>query len=99
MRHDWPGNVRELENAVERCVILSRDEMITPDYLPVAIKALDSSDFQEAAEISNSPLLKDVERQMILRTLNETGGNRTRTSEILGISRRTLQLKLKKYQF
>jgi two-component system, NtrC family, response regulator HydG len=97
MRHDWPGNVRELENAVERCVILSRDEMITPDYLPVAIKALDSADFQEAAEISNSPLLKDIERQMILRTLNETGGNRTRTSEILGISRRTLQLKLKKY--
>jgi two-component system, NtrC family, response regulator HydG len=97
MRHDWPGNVRELENAIERCVILSRDETITPEYLPVAIKALDTADFQEADEISNSPLLKDVEKQMILRILNETGGNRTRASEILGISRRTLQLKLKKY--
>lgn len=97
LRHDWPGNIRELENAVERSVILSRNEMITPEYLPVAIKALEIESFPGEAESSDSKSIKDVEKQLILRTLHETGGNRTRTSEILGISRRTLQLKLKKY--
>ncbi|MDO9264009.1 MAG: helix-turn-helix domain-containing protein, partial [Desulfosalsimonadaceae bacterium] len=97
LRHDWPGNIRELENAVERSVILSRNEMITPEYLPVAIKALEIESFPGDAGFSDSKSIKDVEKQLILRTLHETGGNRTRTSEILGISRRTLQLKLKKY--
>ncbi|RJP93891.1 MAG: sigma-54-dependent Fis family transcriptional regulator [Desulfobacteraceae bacterium] len=98
LRHDWPGNVRELENAVERSVILSRNEMISPEYLPATLKALDSESFPGEAGITDSKSIKDVEQQLILRTLHETGGNRTRTSEILGISRRTLQLKLKKYQ-
>lgn len=98
MRHDWPGNVRELENAVERSVILSRNEMITPEHLPVTIKALDTENAEDIDENFDSRLLKDVEKKMILRTLDETDGNRSRTAEILGISRRTLQLKLKKYE-
>jgi two-component system, NtrC family, response regulator HydG len=97
MRHDWPGNIRELENAVERCVILSRNEMITPEHLPLAIKSMETEDVDESDETGDGQSLKDVEKKMILRTLDETDGNRTRASEILGISRRTLQLKLKKY--
>ena len=97
MRHSWPGNVRELENAVERAVILSRSEMITPDFLPDAVKSMEADAATEQADFSAGQSLKDMERQMILRTLEETGGNRTHAAEILGISRRTLQLKLKKY--
>jgi len=97
MRHSWPGNVRELENAVERSVILSREEMITPDYLPDTIKSLDAEASAGHSYFSAGQSLKDVEKQMILRTLEETEGNRTHAAEILGISRRTLQLKLKKY--
>ena len=100
MRYSWPGNIRELENAVERAVILTRGDMVTPENLPDAIRSLDGGDREDAegvADPSSSQTLKDVEQQMILRTLAEAGGNRTKTAEILGISRRTLQLKLKKY--
>ncbi len=99
MRYHWPGNVRELENAVERAVILTRGEMITPEHLPHPIQAIDAG--EGGAETVDTGVsvraLKDVEKEMILRTLDQTDGNRTRTAEILGISRRTLQLKLKKY--
>ncbi len=106
MRHDWPGNVRELENLVERAVILSRGERIGAGDLPPALRqahetASDSivDDGIDAAYPNGSGgrSLKEVEREMILRTLSETGGNRTQAADILGISRRTLQLKLKAY--
>lgn len=98
LRHDWPGNVRELENAIERSVILSRNELITPELLPVAIKSLEKENLSELSDDADKRSLKDVEKQLILQILHETGGNRTRAAEILGISRRTLQLKLKKYR-
>jgi two-component system, NtrC family, response regulator HydG len=97
MRHQWPGNVRELENVVERAVILSRGNLITPAEFPSALQAMDRSDENEAPDLSPGRSLKEVERQMIIRTLEEVGGNRTHASQILGISRRTLQLKLKEY--
>lgn len=97
MRHTWPGNVRELENALERSVILAREEMISTEYLPGAIRGLDSDESYDSYGFSSGQSLKEVEKPMILRTLEETNGNRTHTADILGISRRTLQLKLKKY--
>jgi two-component system response regulator HydG len=83
MRYDWPGNVRELENVIERAVIMARGEMITPLEFPI--------------DLQNGRSLKEVEKVVILRTLEEVGGNRTHAARILGISRRTLQLKLKEY--
>jgi two-component system response regulator HydG len=97
MRHLWPGNVRELENVVERAVILSRGNLITPAEFPGALQAMDESEENEAPDLSPGRSLKEVERQMIIRTLEEVGGNRTHAAQILGISRRTLQLKLKEY--
>ncbi len=97
MRHPWPGNVRELENVVERAVILARGDMVTPNEFPETIKILDEDKEKDEVELTPGKSLKEVERQMILRTLEDTGGNRTRAAEILGISRRTLQLKLKAY--
>ena len=97
IRHSWPGNVRELENVVERAVIMTRSDMISETELPEAIIGLDEGTERAGIDLSPGRSLKEVERDMILRTLDETGGNRTRTAEILGISRRTLQLKLKEY--
>ncbi len=97
MRHEWPGNVRELENLVERAVILARGDVITPDVFPAALAGVESRLPEKSAVMPAARTIKDMEREMILRTLEETGGNRTRTAEILGISRRTLQLKLKAY--
>jgi two-component system, NtrC family, response regulator HydG len=96
MRHSWSGNVRELENVVERAVILSREDIITPAQFPDIIQDLDK-DEDRRVDLTPGRSLKDVERQMIIRTLEDTGGNRTHAAEILGISRRTLQLKLKEY--
>jgi len=101
MRYSWPGNVRELENAVERAVILARGETISPDELPRSIRAMDPCASETAPDNAScvpGRALKDVEKDMILSTLEQTGGNRTRAADILGISRRALQLKLKKYQ-
>jgi len=97
MRYDWPGNIRELENVVERSVIMMRGDFITPDEFPGALKNLDPEYEQISAEMLSGKSLKEMEKAMIVRTLQETDGNRTRTAEILGISRRTLQLKLKEY--
>jgi two-component system response regulator HydG len=97
MRYDWPGNVRELENIIERAVIMARGEMITPLEFPNDLQKLDGELKESQIDLSPGRSLKEVEKVMILRTLEETGGNRTHAARILGISRRTLQLKLKEY--
>jgi two-component system response regulator HydG len=97
MRYDWPGNVRELENIIERAVIMSRGEVITPMEFPNDIQELDEELKDSPINLTPGRSLKEVEKAMILRTLEETGGNRTHAARILGISRRTLQLKLKEY--
>jgi two-component system response regulator HydG len=99
MRYEWPGNVRELENVVERAVIMARGEMITPPEFPDILQELDPEVKATYVDLSPGRTLKDVEKDMIIRTLEETGGNRTHAAKILGISRRTLQLKLKELDF
>jgi len=97
MRYAWPGNVRELENVIERAVILTRSEYITPNDLPhtINLKKKESKDSSGMLPIGKP--LKEIEKEVIISTLEENGGNRTKTAEMLGISRRTLQLKLKEY--
>jgi two-component system response regulator HydG len=97
MRYDWPGNVRELENIIERAVIMARGEMITPLEFSTDLQKFAENLEETEIDLSPGRSLKEVERVMILRTLQETGGNRTHAAKILGISRRTLQLKLKQY--
>jgi two-component system, NtrC family, response regulator HydG len=97
VRYDWPGNIRELENCLERAVIVSRGEAIAPLDLPPAIRNLsvekESSEIPFPAGLS----LQDAEKALIFKTLEDAGGNRSRAAEILGINRRTLQMKLKEY--
>jgi DNA-binding NtrC family response regulator len=88
--YPWPGNARELENVVERGVILCDTATIGPEDLSITA-------FPPAAELSASPSLEEIEKDYILRVLREAGGNQSKTSQILGIDRKTLYLKLKKY--
>lgn len=97
IRHEWPGNVRELENVIERAVILVRGEVITPKELPEEIIPKDLKSSIAPSQPLAGRNLWEVEKEMILRTLEDAGWNRTHAAEILGISRRTLQLKLKEY--
>ncbi len=99
MRYSWPGNIRELENVVERCVILTREDYVPFSELPDPIKELTGE--QYTVEIRNGITpgisIRDMERELILKTLEENDLNRTRSARILGITRRTLQHKLKDY--
>ncbi len=97
LAYPWPGNIRELENAIERAVILCLDEQILVNHLPTqvqeAVQGEDSRPFVIRPGIS----LKDMEKELILSTLRQTDNNRTHAAEILGITRQTLQNKLKEY--
>ncbi|GAB4270525.1 MAG: sigma 54-interacting transcriptional regulator [Deferrisomatales bacterium] len=95
-RYDWPGNIRELENTIERAVILCPGDRVTPQELPSAVRGADVP-APASGSLPAGLSLKDAERELILRTLAETEGNRTRAAQILGISRQTLITRLKEY--
>ena len=95
MQYNWPGNVRELEYSILRAVLFTEGDVIFPKHLPQEIQ----STIQRHVE--NVPVgltMKEMEKELILKTLEKMEGNRTRTAEILGISLRSLQYKLKHYE-
>ncbi len=94
-RYPWPGNVRELENLLQRLIIMDGDGHIGPEDLPEYVRTPRGRQLTDAPW---GPTLEDVERQVILATLRETDGNRTRAAERLDISTRTIRNKLKKYR-
>jgi two-component system, NtrC family, response regulator HydG len=94
--HPWPGNVRQLRNVIERASVLCRGPLISIGDLPAEFK----SDGQKAAglfQIRLGTSLDDVERELISRTLEFAGGNKTRAAEILGITAKTLYNRLERY--
>jgi two-component system response regulator HydG len=88
--YKWPGNVRELENVIERSVILCESDQIGAEDLSI-------SSYSAVAEMSVNPSLEEMEKNYILRVLKEAGNNQSKASQLLGIDRKTLYLKLKKY--
>jgi len=101
MAHPWPGNVRELANAIERARLLSQTDVILPEHLPPAVRAPASKLIGQMRETGSiHPVdvktLEESETDIIRRTLEQTGGNRTRSAEILGITRRGLIYKMKR---
>ncbi len=98
LRYQWPGNVRELENVIERAVIISREDMITPDALPNALKNNADGEVDDAFDNLAGRLIKDVEKELIIKTLEQTNHNITQAAKLLGITRRGLQYKLKELQ-
>jgi two-component system response regulator AtoC len=87
--YGWPGNVRELENVVERAVILCDGSVIEKGDLSMTAVP--------GTEKNSQPSLDEMEKDYILRVLGEAGGNQSKASQILGIDRKTLYLKLKRY--
>ncbi len=113
LNYGWPGNIRELENRIHRAVLLEEGPELTPESIglpsamphPAHVEATHSDERprpgQEACRIEVSSLVgrsvEEVERALIIRTLDETLGNRTHAAAILGISIRALRNKLKDY--
>ncbi|MBN1478099.1 sigma-54-dependent Fis family transcriptional regulator [Candidatus Sumerlaeota bacterium] len=92
----WMGNVRELENFIERGVLLTRGEEMRLADLHLHPLSLPHP-LGECGVDSRPRTLAEMERQMIVTTLQETGGNRTRAAEILGVSVRTIRNKINEY--
>ncbi len=87
----WPGNVRELQNVMERAVILAQD-LVRPGNLPDDLLRATVPEPGESRDV-----LKSVEREIIVKALHRHGGNRRLAAAGLGISRRTLQYKLREF--
>jgi two-component system response regulator HydG len=99
VKHAWPGNVRELMNAIERAVVLGRGEFLDAvDFSISAAPPSKASGAPESAPDLTGGSLEDLERQAILATLEKAGGNKSEAARRLGITRKTLHQKLKKYQ-
>ena len=92
--YEWRGNVRELENVIERTVLLHKDGTLLPHHLIV-----EEPDGRERESFSGGKVtMKEMERELILRTLEDLEGNRTHAAKALGISIRTLRNKLSEYR-
>ena len=93
--YDWPGNVRELRNCIESVVVMSDGDFIRLEDLPPGIRGSGSG--ERRLELRVGTPMEEVEREFIKETLCRAGGNQTRAAEMLKISVRTLQRKIKRY--
>ena len=102
MAYSWPGNVRELQNVIERASVICEDGHIEPSHLPVHI-----SGAFEKSNAPNTPVLPsgmsldnrlaEIEKNMIMEALRQTGGVQVRATELLGINQRSLWHRIKKH--
>ncbi|MDX9755253.1 MAG: sigma-54 dependent transcriptional regulator [bacterium] len=96
MKYDWPGNIRELENAIERAVVLARDQVLTTRDFP--------SHFVKVLPAASTPLtrslpemVEELEKTLIRQALLQANGNQSQAARILGITERNLRYKRQKY--
>jgi two-component system NtrC family response regulator len=96
IQYPWPGNVRELEHSIERAVVVAASDRLTLEMLPEEIQA-----WSPAAGPAPRPLeeltLEEMERVLIEKTLERTGGNKSEAARLLNIHRRSIYNRLKKY--
>ena len=101
--YHWPGNIRELENSMERCVVLGRGETLTEDSLPPQIRAgVETSGDSSFVALPEEGLDLDaylgaIEKDILLKALDRTGGVRKRAAELLGITFRSIRYRLAKF--
>jgi len=99
LRYAYPGNIRELENIIERSVVVSRGDIITTRDLPFHLREglKEAKPSPESKERSLNTMLSEMERDLIVKALDEHSGVQTRAARSLGISERVLRYKMKKY--
>ena len=98
LKYNWPGNVRELMNAVERGVVLSRSDYLNEGELVLALRDHILLEEASSLKVSTEEMpLEAVEKEAIMKILEMAGGNKSEAARRLGITRRTLHMKLKKY--
>jgi DNA-binding NtrC family response regulator len=97
--YDWPGNVRELKNAIERAMIFEQDSLISAKHLPIQLNEVPDplSSVSPYKTPENSLSLEAAERELLLKALRKSEGNKSQAAKILGISRDTLRYRIKKW--
>ena len=95
--YDWPGNIRELENAIERAVVMARNEYIEPSDLPSNINVNTKKSRKETFRIPSGATMKEIEKKVIIETLQTTNGSKSKAAKILGISTRKIEYKIKEW--
>jgi DNA-binding NtrC family response regulator len=95
--YSWPGNVRELRNILERAVILAKGAWIEPSHLPAYVQNPGASGMDSNAPHSAGTTAAEAEKELILRTLQETGNNKAGAARRLGLDVKTIRNKLKAY--
>jgi len=95
IKYEWPGNVRELKNVIQRAMLLSKKNTLTPEYLPDRI-IIDNPKRKDLNLEIGLPL-KEIEKRYIERTLWWSRGNKLKAAKLLGISRRALYNKIEEY--
>jgi DNA-binding NtrC family response regulator len=96
-QREWPGNIREIENSIERAVVMSGPDVDILNLQHFYFGEPITLGVRQSIE-NPSMTLRDVEKDLILKTLQETNDNRTKTADVLGISVRTLRNKLNEYR-
>ena len=101
IQYSWPGNVRELRNVIERAMILTDQEYITPKHLPFEMKQVErlthADTGHELMEIADDISLENMEKMHLSKVLKRLEWNKSKASKLLGISRATLRAKIKRY--
>ena len=93
LNYSWPGNVRELENVIQRAITLTRHEAILPEDLPITM--IEEKEGSLLAKgLREKYTVSQLEKEYIRRVLVETGGNKSKAAERLGLDRKTLYRKL-----
>ena len=95
--HTWPGNVRELQNVIERAVLLAKSNKVEPFDLPFDNGTLPEGAGGTGWDVPPNMTLEDIEKLVIERTLQRTGGNKQAAANLLGIYRPRLYSKIRKY--
>ncbi|HEU4870467.1 MAG TPA: sigma-54 dependent transcriptional regulator, partial [Pyrinomonadaceae bacterium] len=96
--YSWPGNVRQLESAIERAILLSEEDLITPEDLPTEVRQEVGPTAEGAFKLPAEGInFEDVERNLITQAMEQTDYNITKAAKLLGLTFRTLQYRLEKF--
>lgn len=98
VRYHWPGNIRELQNVIERAAIICQGNEILPEHLPKELLAAQKPSLGAIIYFPDQGIcLEEVEKELILKALEKTGGNQTKAAQLLGITRSALLYRSQKY--
>jgi len=99
MRYDWPGNVRVLENVIERAVVMGKGDAILAQDLPLEIQKLSDQSHLiiSSGRLSLKKRVGELEKELITDALEEAHWVQTKAAKLLGVSRRIVRYKMKKY--